>query len=147
MKKAQILFFVIFFLSLPLIKIGYADTVAAPDFTLGDMNGQDFTLSDFKGKQKVLLFFWATWCFHCRQALKEINQKKSDYKIVTINIGEPKDRVKEFLAKNNYDVYTLLDEKNKVAFSYFIFAVPTFVLIDKDLTIEYMDHVFPPDLD
>jgi len=34
--------------------------VAAPNFTLSDINGKQVQLSDFKGKT-VLVYFWATW--------------------------------------------------------------------------------------
>jgi peroxiredoxin len=35
-------------------------SLAAPDFTLPDMNGKLHSLSDFRGK-KVLLLTWASW--------------------------------------------------------------------------------------
>jgi hypothetical protein len=34
--------------------------VAAPDFTLPDVDGQSHSLSDYRGK-KVLLYCWASW--------------------------------------------------------------------------------------
>lgn len=39
---------------------GYLTTLAAPDFTLPDMNGKLHSLSKFRGK-KVLLVTWASW--------------------------------------------------------------------------------------
>lgn len=39
---------------------GPLTTLAAPDFTLPDMNGKMHSLSDFRGK-KVLLVTWASW--------------------------------------------------------------------------------------
>ncbi len=38
----------------------YLSSLAAPDFTLPDMNGKLHSLSDFRGK-KVLLVTWASW--------------------------------------------------------------------------------------
>jgi hypothetical protein len=35
-------------------------TLAAPDFTLEDVNGRKHSLSDFRGK-KILLITWASW--------------------------------------------------------------------------------------
>ncbi len=145
-RKIQTLFFIVCFLLSALMKIGYTATLDAPDFTLKDIKGQDVTLSDFKGKEKVLLFFWATWCFHCRRALKELSNKEVDYKIITINIGESKDRVESFLKRNGYDVLALLDKDNNVAVSYSIFAVPTFIVIGKDSKVEYIDNIFPASL-
>lgn len=38
----------------------YITSLAAPDFTLPDMNGRQHSLKDFHGK-KVLLLTWASW--------------------------------------------------------------------------------------
>jgi len=39
---------------------GYLKTLAAPNFTLPDLNGKPHSLADFRGK-KVLLITWASW--------------------------------------------------------------------------------------
>jgi len=39
---------------------GYLTSLAAPNFTLPDLNGKLHSLSDFRGK-KVLLVTWASW--------------------------------------------------------------------------------------
>ena len=39
---------------------GYLASLAAPDFTLPDLNGKPHSLADFRGK-KVLLVTWASW--------------------------------------------------------------------------------------
>jgi cytochrome oxidase Cu insertion factor (SCO1/SenC/PrrC family) len=38
----------------------FVASLAAPNFTLPDMNGKMHSLSDFRGK-KVLLVTWASW--------------------------------------------------------------------------------------
>ncbi len=62
-------------------------TIAAPDFTLPDLNGKDVSLSDFRGKW-VVLDFWGSWCGWCVKgfpALKEAYAKYGD-KITVIGI-------------------------------------------------------------
>ena len=67
--------------------IAVADRVAAPDFTLNDINGAPLSLSDLKGKW-VILDFWGSWCPWCIKgfpALKEA-YKQYDGKVVVLGI-------------------------------------------------------------
>lgn len=52
--------------------------VAAPDFVAEDASGKPVRLSDFAGKV-VVLKFWATWCWPCRQSLPQTRQLAQEY--------------------------------------------------------------------
>lgn len=52
----------------------------APDFTLQTINGKTIRLSSYKGKNVVLLDFWATWCNVCKSELSEINRNYKKYR-------------------------------------------------------------------
>ena len=45
----------------------------APDFTLGDINGQTFSAGSHRGSL-VFLNFWATWCGPCRQEMPSMER-------------------------------------------------------------------------
>jgi len=45
----------------------------APDFTVENADGKPVRLSDYRGKV-VVLKFWATWCWPCKQSLPETAQ-------------------------------------------------------------------------
>ncbi len=46
--------------AIPVQRQGFVRDGIAPDFTLGDWQGDTFSLSDFKGK-KIMLLSWASW--------------------------------------------------------------------------------------
>ena len=45
---------------------------AVPDFTLKTTNGSEQNLAKFREGKKTIVFFWATWCPHCRESLAEM---------------------------------------------------------------------------
>jgi len=141
--RAMAWLFLIYFLFIS--SPGYTDAVGpkAIDFSLKDINGEFFTLSDYKGQDNMLLLFWTTWCPNCQAALRGLNSEKKNYKLVTINIGEPRERVIKFMKRYNYDFLVLLDEEASVAFIYDVLGIPTYIVVDPDFRISYRDYVFP----
>jgi thiol-disulfide isomerase/thioredoxin len=106
------------------------------DFTLEDLKGNKVTLSQLKGK-KVYLNFWATWCPPCKAEMPDIEKlyqetKDSDLVILTINVGEDKKTVADFIAKNKYNFPVLLDVKGEVSQLYQVSGIPTSYFINTD---------------
>ena len=104
------------------------------DFTLEDLQGNKVTLSDLKGK-KVYINFWATWCHPCKEEMPDIEKlyqetKDSDLVILTVNAGEDKKTVQDFMTKNNYNFTVLLDVKGEVSQLYQVTGIPTSYFID-----------------
>ncbi len=44
----------------------------APEFVAEDIDGNLIKLSEIQA-QKTLLFFWASWCPHCKEMIADIN--------------------------------------------------------------------------
>jgi len=121
-----------------------AAAVAAPDFSLKDLQGKFFQLSKQKGKP-VLIFFGTTWCPACRSELplyKGIYEAytKRGMEVIYINIMEPRGKVAKFVAANALPFKILLDEDGDVANNYAVVGVPTLVLIDKEGKIIKITH-------
>lgn len=122
----------------------------APDFTLLDLQSNRITLSALRGKHSVLLFFWTTWCPHCRGYVNELNTMYSELlekniKLFAIDVQEEKEKVQKFVKERGLNYPVLLDADMDVAQKYSVFGVPTFIGINKDGVIKFNKNFLPKD--
>jgi len=115
------------------------DGTAAADFALKDLAGKSHTLKGLRGKV-VLLDFWATWCGPCRITMPRIARLHEEYKakgleVLSINVGEPIMKARDYMKKNGYTFTTLLDGNRRVSTDYKVNGIPTLVVVDRDGTI------------
>ncbi len=116
------------------VEVGAAIDKKAPDFTLNNLNGDEVSLSDYQGT-KVFLNFWASWCPPCKEempAIQKLHKNYNNIKVVTVNSGENKDKVFDYIMENNFSFTTLLDKNGKITTEYLIRGIPTTFVIDKD---------------
>ena len=86
--------------ALPLVEL--PGHVAAPDFSLRDLEGMVQRLSDYRGRL-VLVSFWAVWCAPCRRELPAMSDLRvrlanTGIEILAVNLGDSADRIEAFLA-------------------------------------------------
>ena len=117
--------------------------VAAPAFTLKDMDEEKYSLADFRGKV-ILLNFWATWCPPCRRempSMERLYQKFNGehFTVIAVNQMEDGDHVFAFTGQLDVDPTfpVLFDTDSKVSSSYRVNGLPTSFLIDKQGKIRY----------
>jgi len=120
----------------------------APDFTLERISGQSASLSEMIGGKRSVLFFFATWCPHCRVQLKEIAAKKAELEkngvvLVLVDIGEPKAKVAEFLKGYGIDNDAFIDEDSFVSETYQVLGVPTFIFIGAEGKVRFVEYGLP----
>ncbi|MFO7815431.1 MAG: TlpA disulfide reductase family protein [Halanaerobiales bacterium] len=116
------------------VKVGAAIGQKAPDFTLNNMEGEEVTLSNYRGT-KVFLNFWASWCPPCKEempAIQKLQNNYDDIKVITVNSGEKKDKVSNYLTEKNYTFTTLLDKDGTITTDYLVRGIPTTFIIDED---------------
>ncbi len=120
----------------------------AQDFTLNTTSGQTISLNEYRQNAPAIVFFWATWCPHCRDELRTLAKEsehfaKSGIKIVLVNVEESPRLVKSFMEKINLPYPVFLDEKSEISEQYGIIGLPTLFFVDKNGVIAGMEHGLP----
>ncbi len=113
----------------------------APDFKLDLLGGGQMTLSQHKGKEIVILDFWASWCGPCRQSMPIIEEVAAAYKdkgvvLYAVNQEEPPATIQKFLAAQKLNVTVALDKDSAVGAQYGATSIPLTVIVGKDGTVQ-----------
>ena len=126
-----------------------------PDFELESLDGSLIKLSETRDKY-VILNFWYTGCPFCVKEMPDLQKLQEAYPddllLLTINVGETKEIIQDFLEKNKLNLNVLLDKDMKVVSTYGIRSYPTTLAINKKgelvsaykgmLTYEQMKQIY-----
>lgn len=116
----------------------------ASDFLVKDINSRPISLASFRGKNYVLLDFWASWCKPCRDdipSLKEIYKRYNEKGLEIIGISEDDNSLlwKKAVEKDSTQLWRHILVSQKVqkidtliTDKYFVFGIPVKVLINKE---------------
>lgn len=119
------------------------------DFSLSTLDGEEKIFNaDFRKDKNTILFFWTTWCPHCRTALTSLSgqMKKLDSvntQIVLINVGESESVVRAYMKTVSLPVDVWMDSQGVAAEIYEVVGLPTFVSINTRGVIADMGHSMP----
>ena len=110
----------------------------APDFTLELFESEEqLSLNDLRGKG-VVVNFWASWCFPCREEMPALEQAWQKYKdkgvvFVGINIwNENLSEAKDFLKNFSVTYPNGVDLSGQIVQDYNVQGVPTTWFISPD---------------
>ena len=112
------------------------DRELAPNFNAKTMSGEKFNNESVKGKV-VLLEFWTTWCPYCFEEAPVVDKLAKEYGdkgliVLTINVGESKKKVKQYLDTNPRTTRVVLTEDTNLAAMYQATVYPIYVVIGRD---------------
>ena len=112
------------------------NTQPAPDFTVLDQEGNEVKLSDFKGKP-VVLNFWATWCYYCKEEMPDFNTAAENYPNVqflmvnaTDGVQETKEKAEKYVAEQGFTFDVFFDTKLEAVNNYYVTGFPATFFID-----------------
>jgi thiol-disulfide isomerase/thioredoxin len=120
----------------------------APDFSVKDTSGTNISLYDLKGKV-IILDFWASWCGPCRAANPELVKIYQDYhdlglEVFSVSLDDKKEPWLKAISKDKLTwKWHGTDYKgwdSMPAMLYGINAVPTSILLDKEMNVLLVTH-------
>jgi len=102
----------------------------APPLKLSSYRGKDTDLTN----EPRLLFFWTSWCSHCKEALPEVMdfERRTRIPVIAITDEDPKRLDAFFLQVTEFPETVALDEFRQTFQAYGVSGTPTFVLISSD---------------
>ena len=85
--------------------------------------------------QKVLLYFWATWCPSCKQKLEAEFPKvqlPANVALVTVNTDKEADRASHFVEKEGMKLTVIRDQDKALTNALKLFAVPAWAVLSRE---------------
>ncbi|MFB3112459.1 MAG: DUF2092 domain-containing protein, partial [Gemmatimonadales bacterium] len=122
---------------------------SAPAFKLALLDGGELDLSAHKGRDIVILDFWATWCPQCIRELPiliDVAETYEDRGVVfyAVNERETPEKITAFLERKRFNLRAPLDREGRVGALYGVQGLPQTVVIGKDGTVQAVHVGFMP---
>jgi peroxiredoxin len=116
----------------------------APEFSLRALDGRRISLSDYKGKKKLVISYWASWCGPCRMEMPSLrsfyqnyHKPDSNFELLAISIDEDRSQAESFAREERLPFPVLLDPDSRAADAYSVGAIPALFVVEKDGRVSY----------
>ncbi|MCF6285464.1 MAG: redoxin family protein [Candidatus Hydrogenedentes bacterium] len=109
----------------------------APNINAPILTGGTLDLGSHKGKNVVIIDFWASWCGPCRIGLPIVTRVADRYKdkgvvLYAVNIGEDEATAQAFVEQSGLTATVALDTKRVAQEAYGANSIPRTIIIDKE---------------
>jgi thiol-disulfide isomerase/thioredoxin len=115
----------------------------APEVALRRLAGGEARLSGHKGKDVVVVEFWASWCAPCLETMPKVAEIAKDYRdkgvvAYAVNVGEEEGVVEGFAKGKGKEspVVVVLDPEGRATEAFGITSIPVIALVGKDGTVQ-----------
>ncbi len=114
---------------------------SAPALKLTGFDGREYALSE-QGGSVVLVNFWASWCRPCVDEIPSLHRLAANFKgnafdVVTVNVGENRERIARFLKQVPVELPLLMDYDAGIAKDWMVYVYPSSFLVDQRGKIRY----------
>ena len=121
----------------------------APEVTLDLLEGGKLDTVASRGKEIMILDFWASWCGPCRMAMPIIDRvadslKDEGVRMYAVNIKEGASTIREYLSETGLDITVALDPEGVTSDLYKVGGIPQTVLIDRTGDVRFVHVGVPP---
>lgn len=117
------------------VKGGLSAGMKAPAIEGMDTSGARIDLLDYRG-QPIIVNFWASWCGPCVKEMPVLDEVYRSaygrYKLISVNVGDTKGTVNEFLTEHDISFPVLIDAAGKASGRYRVSALPATFVIDME---------------
>jgi peroxiredoxin len=116
----------------------------APDIRSQSLAGNPIALGDFKGKKKIVVSFWASWCGPCRMELPELKEfyekyhaADSRFEVVAISTDDDRFQAEKYVKEAKLPFPIVWDENGNISNAYGVESIPVLYIIDENGKVVY----------
>ena len=110
-------------------------SVAAPDLSMTDLEGNHINTGDYRGKL-LLINFWAAWCVPCAEEIPQFMKLQEKYQtklqVIGISIDDKESELRSFYKSHKMN-YPVIRGDQRIADGYGgVPGLPTTYIIDQE---------------
>ncbi len=116
----------------------------APEFDGQTLAGEAIASREFKGKKKIVVSFWASWCEPCRMELPELrtfyekyHRADSRFEVVAISTDQERFQAEKYVKEAKLPFPVVWDESGAIGERFGVESIPVLYVIDENGKVVY----------